>query len=245
MVRGAERVERVGEDRRGVGLGRRWVGWRRFDGGVIGLVGVDWVRIGCGVQIRLGCDDEGRLRLRRRAVPRLRRPGSSREPAAAAARRRRHRNSRAKKPRRGMASGSTPCAGSAVPTASITRASSSGCPGPARSAVPTPSHESGARGAAEPGGAAIGSTASVTRVPHPEGWSRTEPDARSPSHSTTDSGSVRVMRISPNSPRWRVKAATSDSSAHNSGGLLTRVRVASIAPGASRAASGSLLERCG
>ena len=45
------------------------------------------------------------------------------------------------------------------------------------------------------GAAATASAVSVTRVPQPEGSSRTEPEARSPSHSTTDSGSVRTMRI--------------------------------------------------
>jgi hypothetical protein len=73
-----------------------------------------------------------------------------------------------------------------------------------------------------------GSAVSVTVVPQPEGSSRTEPEASSPSHSTTFSGSVRVMLISPNSPRCRASAAMSDSSAHSSGGLLTSVRLASI-----------------
>src|SRR4051794_21993464 len=70
------------------------------------------------------------------------------------------------------------------------------------------------------------STVKTTRVPHPEGSSRTVPLARSASHSTRDSGSTFVIRISPNSPRWRARDSSSESSAHSSGGDFTRVREA-------------------
>ena len=91
-----------------------------------------------------------------------------------------------------------------------------GAPAPARSTTASGS------------GAALDgvSTVRTTRVPHPEGSSRTVPLARSASHSTRDSGSTCVIRISPNSPRWRASEPSSDSSAHSSGGDLTRVREA-------------------
>jgi len=47
------------------------------------------------------------------------------------------------------------------------------------------------------------------------------------SHSTVFSGSTWVMRISPSSPRWRAREAGSLSSAHSSGGDLTKVRCTS------------------
>ncbi len=81
---------------------------------------------------------------------------------------------------------------------------------------------------------------STTRVPHPDGSSRTVPLARSPSQATAVSGSSLVMRISPNWPRWRASDAASLHSAHNSGGDLTRVRLAScsvmalVSPGRAR-----------
>ena len=73
---------------------------------------------------------------------------------------------------------------------------------------------------------------SVTRVPQPEGLISTlplvcAPSAASASQSTARSGSVRTMRISPSSPRWRASVAGSLSSAHSSGGDLTRVRCTS------------------
>ncbi len=73
---------------------------------------------------------------------------------------------------------------------------------------------------------ASGAAVSVTFVPHPEGSSATVPRAMSPSQATAVSGSSRVMRISPNSPRWRARAWGSLISAHNSGGDFTRVRCA-------------------
>ncbi len=73
---------------------------------------------------------------------------------------------------------------------------------------------------------AIASAVIVTFVPQPEGSSSTVPRARSPSQTTVVSASSRVMRISPNSPRWRARVLTSLISAHSSGGDFTRVRCA-------------------
>ena len=70
------------------------------------------------------------------------------------------------------------------------------------------------------------STVNVTWVPQPEDSSSTLPFARSPSQTTLVSGSSRVMRISPNSPRWRARAAASLSSVHSSGGDFTSRRCA-------------------
>jgi hypothetical protein len=66
----------------------------------------------------------------------------------------------------------------------------------------------------------------VTWVPQPAASSSTVPFARSPSQTTIVSGSTRVMRISPNSPRWRASASASLSSVHSSGGDLTSRRFA-------------------
>ena len=54
------------------------------------------------------------------------------------------------------------------------------------------------------------------------------PPARSPSQTISDSSSVRVMRISPNCPRWRASSATSESSVHSSGGDFSSVRLTSM-----------------
>ena len=54
----------------------------------------------------------------------------------------------------------------------------------------------------------------------------TVPRTSSPSQATAVSGSVLVIRISPNSPRWRASDSGSLSSAHSSGGDFTRVRFA-------------------
>ena len=67
-------------------------------------------------------------------------------------------------------------------------------------------------------------TVRVTLVPHPEGLMATLPLAPVVSHSTLCSGSTRVIRISPSSPRWRARAVGSLSSAQSSGGDLTSVR---------------------
>ena len=67
----------------------------------------------------------------------------------------------------------------------------------------------------------------ITRVPHPDGSSRTVPLTCSPSQATAVSGSSLVILISPNWPRWRPSDAASLHSAHNSGGDLTSVRLAS------------------
>jgi hypothetical protein len=70
-------------------------------------------------------------------------------------------------------------------------------------------------------------TVSLTLVPQPEGLMTTLPLVSPACHSTRCSGSTRVMRISPNSPRWRARAAGSLISAHSSGGDLTSVRCTS------------------
>src|SRR5207302_7034023 len=68
----------------------------------------------------------------------------------------------------------------------------------------------------------------VTRVPQPDGSSRTVPLASSPSQATAVSGSSLVIRISPNDPaRWRARDSATLHSAHSSGGDLTKVRLAS------------------
>ena len=85
--------------------------------------------------------------------------------------------------------------------------------------APATSSASGASGS----GTSASFAVIVTFVPHPDGSSATVPHARSPSQATVVSGSRRVMRISPNSPKWRARASTSETSAHSSGGLLTRV----------------------
>ena len=83
-----------------------------------------------------------------------------------------------------------------------------------------------ASGGGSPGGAGAGVAVSRTFVPHPVGASSTVPLARSPSQATVVSGSTRVMRISPNSARWRPSESSLLSSAHSSGGDFTRRRVA-------------------
>ena len=73
---------------------------------------------------------------------------------------------------------------------------------------------------------ATGTTVRMTFVPQPDGSIRTVPRARSPSQATAVSGSSLVIRISPNWSRWRASEAASLHSAHNSGGDLTSVRLA-------------------
>ena len=73
---------------------------------------------------------------------------------------------------------------------------------------------------------ATGTAVRMTFVPQPDGSIRTVPRARSPSQATAVSGSSLVIRISPNWSRWRASEAASLHSAHNSGGDLTSVRLA-------------------
>ncbi len=63
-------------------------------------------------------------------------------------------------------------------------------------------------------------------MPQPEDSISTLPLACSPSQTTFVSGSSRVMRISPNSPRWRASASASLSSFQSSGGDFTSRRCA-------------------
>ena len=103
-------------------------------------------------------------------------------------------NRRAQKPRFGRGSGS---AGSgSAPSARRarllgSRGSGSGTTGRFGSATATASGSAGssASGSGSAAGSGV-STVSTTRVPHPEGSSRTVPLARSASHSTRDSGST-------------------------------------------------------
>jgi hypothetical protein len=102
------------------------------------------------------------------------------------------------------------------------------------SATGSGSGASTATGSGSRGATAAGSALSLTFVPQAEADSSTMPLACSPSQATVDSGSTRVIVISPNAARWRVSASTSDTSAHSSGGDFTRVRWTSIASGLPR-----------
>ena len=124
---------------------------------------------------------------------------------------RRRPKSRAKNPRR--------LAGSGAATGAGTGSTSSSAAGSDRAL----GLRRGRRLRRSRGGSDAIRAVSVTFVPQPEGSSSTVPRARSPSQATVVSGSRRVMRISPNAPRCPARAPTSLTSAHSSGGLLTRV----------------------
>ena len=113
--------------------------------------------------------------------------------------------SRAQKPRLGA---STAAAGSM--TGSSASANGSGWRSGSTASGSSSASATGSCTSGSGSGSAAGSgvsTVSTTRVPHPEGSSRTVPLARSASHSTRDSGSTWVILISPNSPRWRAERA--------------------------------------
>ncbi len=126
-----------------------------------------------------------------------------------------HPRRRAVNPRRGGAGG-------AADASRARRPATGASPAPAAATAP---------GAIGPGTfpAALPAARAVrtTRVPHPDGSSRTVPLTRSPSQATAVSGSSLVILISPKDPRkWRVNDDGSLHSAQSSGGDLTRVRLA-------------------
>ena len=152
------------------------------------------------------------------------------------------RNNRAKKPRRGCCA--VPAGGPRTgelrgPARPSVRARlASVAARPERSAAAGPTWRRGSAASANagswarapeprpPAAPAGGVAVSMTCVPQPVGVSSTVPLARSPSQATVVSGVTRVMRISPNCARWRPSESSLLSSAHSSGGDLTRRREA-------------------